>query len=119
VVVTYRRWLLEHKDVNPDELPVGPIETALRGELERLGWAPDMDPGVLRTSAERALALAETMDHCQNVAYLPPLDRQLSAILIEARAASGVVEEDEDREEEISDFEAERARRRPPPRAVQ
>jgi hypothetical protein len=119
VVVTKRRWLAAFENLDPDDIPLGPIETALRGELQRLGWAPDMDPGVLRTSAERALALAETMDHCQNVAYLPPLDRQLSAILIEARAASGVVEEDEDREEEISDFEAERARRRPPPRAVQ
>jgi hypothetical protein len=116
--VTYRRWLVEHKAADPEALPVGPIETALRGELERLGWAPDMDPGVLRTAAERALALAETMDHCQNVAYLPPQDRQLSAILIEARSASDVADE-EDREEEISDFEAERARRRPPPRAVQ
>ena len=114
VVVTHRRWF---KELDGEGLPVGPLETALRGELKALGWTPDMEPCVLRTAAERALALAETMDHCQNVAYLPPLDRQLSAVLIEARSAPEAVEE-EDREEEISDFEAERARRRPPPRAV-
>lgn len=110
-----RRWQRQH---DTDELPVGPLETAVRAELTTLGWTPDMAPGPLRTAAERACALAETMDTTQNVAYLPPLDKQLSVAMTDARGATDVADE-EDREEEISDFEAERARRRPPPRAVQ
>jgi hypothetical protein len=118
VVVTKRRWLAAFDDLDPDDIPLGPLETALRAELKTLGWTEDSPPGPLRTAAERACHLAETIDHCQNVAYLPALDRQLAAVLLEARSATDVADE-EDREEEISDFEAERARRRPPPRAVQ
>ena len=111
-----RRWQRQH---DTEELPIGPLETAVRGELAELGWTPDMDACPLRTAAERACALAETMDTTQNAAYLPPLDRQLAVAMVDARSATDGVAEEEDREEEISDFEAERARRRPPPRAVQ
>jgi hypothetical protein len=114
-VVTYRRWQRAH---DKEELPIGPLETAVRAELEALGWTPLTPPGPLRTAAERACALAETMDTTQNAAYLPPLDRQLSVAMTDARAATEENALEEDREEEISDFEAERARRRPPPRAV-
>jgi hypothetical protein len=111
-----RRWQRQH---DTDELPIGPLETAVRAELTTLGWTPDMQPGPLRTAAERACALAETMDTTQNVAYLPPLDKQLSVAMLDARGATESNAVEDDREEEISDFEAERARRRPPPRAVQ
>jgi hypothetical protein len=111
-----RRWQRQH---DTDELPIGPLETAVRAELEALGWSAEMAPGPLRTAAERACSLAETMDTTQNVAYLPPLDKRLAEAMEEARAAIGTKAVEEDREEEeIADFEAERARRRPPPRAV-
>ena len=111
-----RRWQRQH---DTEELPIGPLETAVRAELGKLGWSPEMPPGPLRTAAERACALAETIDTTQNAAYLPPLDKQLSVAMTDARASVDAVAEEEDREEEVSDFEAERARRRPPPRAVQ
>jgi hypothetical protein len=106
-----RRWL---RQLDDEDLPIGPVETAVRAELEALGWTPLTPPGPLRTAAERACALAETIDTTQNAAYLPPLDKQLGAILLEARAAVESNALEEDREEEVSDFEAERARRRPP-----
>lgn len=109
--MTHRRWMRDEDDIGQ-----GPAEVAVRAELEQLGWNPLTPPGPLRTAAERACLLAETLDRSQNAAALPALDRQLATVMDEARQA---VEPDEtgltEREEDVSDFERERQRRRRPP----
>lgn len=108
--MTLRRWQ-EGEDTDRQ----GPAETDVRAELETLGWNPLTPAGPLRTAAVRACLLAETLDHSQNAAALPALDRQLSNVMAEARQAAksgAMTEEDEEtREEEVSDFEARRRRR--------
>ena len=112
--VTWRRW---QYDIDRDEEkkpPIGPLEMAVGEELEVLGYNPLTPPGPLRTAAMRALSLAETIDRSMNAAALPGMDRQLGTVMDEARRASVPDETGlaEDREEEVSDFERERQRRR-------
>jgi hypothetical protein len=113
--VTYRRW--RYNEGDEDRPGVGPTETDVAAELEKLGYSPLTPAGLLRTAARRALNLAETYDATQNAAYLPALDRQLGAVMDEARRAAGpaVLPADpgqQQKPEEISDFEEERKKRR-------
>jgi hypothetical protein len=105
-----RRW-----QEDPDAV-YGPVETAIRAELEGLGWNPLTPPGALRSAAERACALAETYDDTQNAGYLPALDRQLARVMDDARRATQPDDSGlrDGTEEEVADFERERRRRRPP-----
>jgi Flp pilus assembly CpaE family ATPase len=112
--VTDRRWT---REAGSDE-GLGPAESEVMAELEQLGLTPLTPPGPFRTAAARARLLAETLDRSQNAAALPGLDRQIGTVMAEARQA---VEADsagglavEEREEEVSDFERERKKRRPP-----
>lgn len=111
--MTLRRWM--HGDEESDGF--GPAETQVRAELEKLGWNPLTPPGALATAAVRACLLAETLDRSQNAAALPALDRQLANIMTEARTAAEPDEtglSDDGDPEEVSEFERERQRRRPP-----
>lgn len=110
--MTYRRW--RYEEDAEDRPGIGPTETDVAAELEAIGYSPLTPPGPLRTAARRALNLAETYDFTQNAAYLPRLDVQLAAVMDEARRAAlpSQVPQDSGEAEEISDFEAERRRRR-------
>lgn len=111
----------EHADPD-EELPVGPLEHDVLAELEALGYNPLTPPGPLRSAARRAQLLAETYDRTQNAAVLPGLDRQIAAVLAECRQAAGPqleVQGEERKPEEVSDFEQERKKRRPPQAGAQ
>lgn len=110
--MTNRRW---QGSEDGEPRGVGPVESAISAELEALGFTPLTDPSPLRTAAERALSLAEVIDHSMNAGALPALDRQLGAVMAEARTASqphpvsqGTAGDDPD----VADFEEERRRRR-------
>lgn len=114
--MTNRRWMRNEDDQGP-----GPLESAARAEMERLGWTPLTEPGPLLTAVNRVLLLAETLDRSQNSAALPALDRQFAAAMDDVRRAcepdtSGLRTEAEP--EEVSDFALERQKRRPPPPGV-
>lgn len=107
--MTVRRWAS-----GEDDQGFGPMETDVNAELEVLGYSPLTPPGPLRTAARRALMLAETYDRTQNAAALPGLDRQMAAVMAEARQAAGPAVVQNPEAEEVSDFEEERRKRRPP-----
>jgi hypothetical protein len=95
----------------------GPVELHVRAELEALGWSPLTPPGVLNTTALRAVHVAAVYDRCDSPRDIPALDRQLARVLDEARAsvqadATGL--SDDDDADEVVDFEQRRKRRRPP-----
>jgi hypothetical protein len=95
----------------------GPVELHVRAELEALGWSPLTPPGVLNTTALRAVHVAAVYDRCENPGYLPALDRQLARVLDEARVsvqADTTGLSDDDDADEVVDFEQRRKRRRPP-----
>lgn len=98
-----------------EDLGQGPAEVAVRAELEALGWTPLTPPGPLRTAAEIASLLAETLDRSQHATALPSLSRQLSAVMEEARRAAQADESGltVNREENVSDFQRARQQRRP------
>jgi hypothetical protein len=108
--MTRRRWMRDDDDSDQ-----GPAEVAVRAELEALGWTPLTPPGPLRTAAEVACSLAETLDRSQHATALPTLARQLMTVMEEARR---VAQADEtgltaNREEDVLDFQRARQQRRP------
>lgn len=82
--MTLRRW---EKGLDPqeEELAIGPQERQVRRELLSLGW-DDATPGALATSAESALAVAESIDRSVSARDIAASTRELSRIMTEARA---------------------------------
>lgn len=93
--------LAEAKDQDPGAEAWGPIETAVRDDIEALGDLVDMAP----TLAKLAVTLAHQIDQCggETAGAIPSLSRELRAAVSDLR---GLTDDDGAGDDDLGDLSA-------------